>query len=219
MAVPQAKQTLKICPTEKDQLLLQQCLKAINAERFSNKLLVNARWDYPSAVEPRAPSEELKLLPADEQKQVAAAIQAYAERDWAKAKELLHPLCLYELRHINSLYTSTLRHLKEAVWFNASQAIWTSNQDAIAPACASIEFKNDVEEILVSPALSSIGYKAPHYVISYVLFHEGLHKILGTKHYNPHPPLFRRLEATAYRRDCAVAWLRKHRFSTIEDMA
>lgn len=60
MAVPQVKQTLKIQPTEKDNLLLQQCLAAINKERFSNKLEVNARWDYPSAVEPRDPAEELK---------------------------------------------------------------------------------------------------------------------------------------------------------------
>lgn len=218
MAVPQVKQTLKIQPTEKDNLLLQQCLAAINNERFSNKLEVNARWDYPSAVEPRDPSEELKHLPESEQALIAQAIQAYAERDWDKAKKLLKPFCQYELRHINSLYISTLRHLKEPIWFNTSQKIWHNDPESIAPAVASIEIRNDVEEILVSPALSSIGYKAPRYVLSYVLFHEGLHKILGTKHYNPHPPLFRRLEATAYRRDCAVAWLRKHRFSTIEDL-
>ena len=218
MAVPQVKQTLKIQPTEKDVLQLQQCLAAINKERFSNKLVVNARCDYPSAVEPRDPAEELKLLPVEEQERIAAAIQAYAERDWNAAKKLLKPFCNYELRHINSLYISTLRHLKEPIWFSTSQAIWHNDPESIAPAVASIEIKNDVEEILVSPALSSIGYKAPRYVLSYVLFHEGLHKVLGTKSYNPHPPLFRRLEATAYRRDSAVAWLRKHRFSTIEDL-
>jgi hypothetical protein len=219
MAAQQAKQILKILPTEKDQILLQQCLTAINNERFNDKLTVCARWDYPSAVEPRDPSEELKLLPPEDQARVAQAIQAYAERNWLLAKELLQPFCHYELRHINGLYTSTIRHLKEPIWFNTSQTIWQNDPEAIAPAVASIEIKNQVEEILVHPALSSIGYKAPRYVLSYVIFHEGLHKILGTKHYNPHPPLFRRLEATAYRRDCAVAWLRKHRFSTIEDLA
>jgi hypothetical protein len=213
-----AKRTLTIQPTERDHLLLQQCLAVINRDRFNNQLSIQARWDYPSAVEPRDPAEELNLLPPEEQKQVAKAIQAYAERDFTLAKELLRPFCKYELRQINGLYTSTLRHLKEPIWFNTSQGIWLNDPDAIAPAVASIEIKNDVEQILVHPSLSSIGYKAPQYVLSYVLYHEGLHKILGTKHYNPHPAIFRRLEATAHRRDCAVAWLRKHKFSTIEDL-
>lgn len=215
----QAKRILTNLPTEKDTRLLQKCLAAINQERFNNRLTVNARWDYPSAVEPRDPAEELKQLPPEEQALVAKAMQAYAERNFKAAKELLQPFCHYEMRHINALYTSTIRHLKEPIWFNTSQTIWKNDPEAIASAVASIEIKDEVEEILVHPALSSIGYKAPHYVISYVLFHEGLHKILNTKHYNPHPPLFRRLEATAHRRDCAVAWLRKHRFSTIEDLA
>lgn len=214
-----AKRTLTIQPTEKDHLQLQQCLAVINRERFNNQLSINARWDYPSAVEPRDPAEELNLLPPEVQAQVARAMQAYAERNFKLAKELLQPFCHYELRQINGLYTSTLRHLKEPIWFNTSQSIWLNDPEAIAPAVASIEVKNEIEEILVHPALSSIGYKAPRYVLSYVLYHEGLHKILGTKHYNPHPPLFRRLEATAQRRDCAVTWLRKHRFSTIEDLS
>lgn len=218
MAVQQAKRTLSISPTEKDQLLLENCFAAINKERFNNRLTVKARWDYPSAVEPRDDAEELKLLPPDEHSQVAKAIQAYAEKDFQTAKELLQPFCHYELRHINGLYTSAIRHLKEPIWFNTSQTIWKADPEAVAPAVASIEIKNDVEEILVHPALSSIGYKAPRYVLAYVIYHEGLHKILGTKHYNPHPPLFRRMEACAPRRDCAVAWLRKHKFSTIEDL-
>lgn len=217
MVVP-AKRTLTIQPTEKDHLLLQQSLAAINKERFNDQLTIKARWDYPSAVEPRDPSEEIKLLPLDEQHQVAEAIQAYAERDFKRAKKLLQPFCHYELRQIIGLYTSTLRHLKEPIWFNTSQSIWLNNPEAIAPAVASIEVRNDVEEILVHPGLSSIGYKAPRYVINYALYHEGLHKILGTKHYNPHPALFRRMERLAPRRECAIAWLRKHRFSTIEDI-
>lgn len=214
-----AKRTLTILPTEKDHLQLQQCLAVINRERFNNQLSINARWDYPSAVEPRDPAKELNLLPPKEQARVATAMQAYAERNFKLAKELLQPFCHYELRQINGLYTSTLRHLKEPIWFNTSQSIWLNDPEAIAPAVASIEVKNEIEEIHVHPALSSIGYKAPRYVLSYVLYHEGLHKILGTKHYNPHPPLFRRLEATAQRRNCAVTWLRKHRFSTIEDLS
>ena len=215
----QAKRILTIQPTEKDILQLQQCLAVINRERFNDQLSIKARWDYPSAVEPRIPAEELKLLPPGDQALVAQAIQAYAERDFGTAKELLEPFCHYELRLINGLYTSAMRHLKLPIWFNTSQTIWKNDPEAIAPAVASIEIKDEVEGILVHPALSSIGYKAPRYVLCYVLFHESLHKALGTKHYNPHPPLFRRLEATAHRRDCAVAWLRKHRFSTIEDLA
>ncbi|MFL1449111.1 hypothetical protein ACI77O_12020 [Pseudomonas tritici] len=215
----QVKRTLAIQPTEKDNLLLQECLALINSERFNNQLKIKARWEYPSAVEPRDPSEELSLLPPNDQATVAQAMQAYAERDFKTAKDLLEPFCHYELRQINGLYTSAMRHLKMNIWFSTSKIIWRHDPEAIAPAVASIEIKDEVEEILVHPALSSIGHKAPKYVLCYVLFHEGLHKILGTKHYNPHPPLFRRLEGTAQRRDCAVAWLRKHRFSTIEDLA
>lgn len=218
MAAQQAKQILKIRPTEKDDVLLHQCFTAINGERFANQVKINARWDYPSAVEPRDPAGELDLLPTHEQAQVARAIQAYAERDWKLAKRLLHPFSNYELRQVKQLYISTLRHLKEPIWFPTSQQIWQADPETVAPAVASIEIVNEVEEILVSPALSSIGYKAPKFVVSYVVFHEMMHKVLDTKAYNPHPRLFRRMEATAYRRDCAVAWLRKHRFSTIEDL-
>ena len=118
MAAQQAKRTLIIQPTEKDNLQLQKRLAAINKDRFNGKLTVSARWDYPSAVEPRDPSDELKLLPPEEQAQVAKAIQAYAEKDFKRAKELLLPFCHYELRQINGLYTSALRHLKEPIWFN-----------------------------------------------------------------------------------------------------
>lgn len=218
MAAQQAKRTLSISPTQSDQLLLEQVFDAINRERFNDRLTVKARWDYPSAVEPRDPSDELKILPAGEQQQVAKAIQAYAEKNYQLAKQLVEPFLHYELRTINGLYTSAIRHLKEPIWFKTSQTVWVMDSEAVAPAVASIEVRNEVEEILVHPSLSSIGYKAPRYVLAYVLFHEGLHKILGTKHNNPHPPLFRRMEACAPRRDCAVAWLRKHKFSTIEDL-
>lgn len=219
MAAQQAKRTLTIQPTEKDNLQLLQRLAAINKNRFNGRLKVSARWDYPSAVEPRDPSEELKLLPPEEQALVAKAIQAYAEKDFTRAKELLLPFCHYELRHIKCLYTSAMRHLKEPIWFTTSQTIWKPDPEAMAPAVASIEIKDDVEVILVHPALSSIGHKAPLYVLDYVLFHEGIHKVLDTSPYNPHPPLFRRIEATAFRRNAAVDWIRKHRFSTIEDLA
>lgn len=213
-----AKRVLSTEPTESDHTLLDRALAKINSERFSNQLTITARWAIPSAVEPRDLSQELNALPPDEQKQVADAMQAYAERDFARARDLIKPLCHYELRPIIGLYTSTLRHLKEDIWFNTSQSVWVSDPDSIAPAVASIEVKDDLEQILVHPALSSIGLKAPRYVINYVLFHECLHKALGTSGYNPHPPLFRRFEALAERRESAIAWLRKHRFATIEDV-
>ncbi len=216
--VAPAKRVLKNEPTENDQLQLQQALNTINRERFDNQLIITARWGIPSAVEPRDPSAEIKALPPEEQLQVASAMQAYAERDFERAKELLKPLCHYELRAIIGLYTSIIRHLKEDIWFNTSQSIWINDPDALAPAAASIELKDDIEQIFVHPALSSIGMKAPRYVINYVLYHECLHKILDTTSFNPHPPIFRRMEKLAPRRESAVEWLRKHRFSTIEDL-
>lgn len=216
--VAPAKRVLKIEPTESDQLQLRQAFNTINRERFDNQLKITARWAIPSAVEPRDPSAELKLLPEEEQLQVASAMQAYAERNFEKAKELLKPLCHYELRAIIGLYTSSIRHLKEDIWFNTSQSIWVNDPDSLAPAAASIEVKDGVEQILVHPALSSLGLNAPKYVVNYVLHHECLHKVLDTTSYNPHPPIFRRMEKLAPRRESAVEWLRKHRFSTIEDI-
>lgn len=216
--VAQAKRVLSIEPTEADKKLLESAFAKINRERFSNQLTITARWAIPSAVEPRDPSEDLKALPEADQLQVAEALQAYAERDFERARDLIQPFCHYELRPIIGLYTSAMRHLKQDIWFNTSRSIWVADPDSVAPAVASIEVVDDLEQILVHPALSSIGLKAPRYVLNYVLHHEGLHKFLGTAAYNPHPTLFRRLEAMAERREHAVAWLRKHRFSTIEDL-
>jgi hypothetical protein len=213
-----AKRVLSIEPTESDQALLDRALAKINSERFNNQLTITARWAIPSAVEPRDLSQELNALPHEEQLRVADAMQAYAERDFARARDLIKPLCRYELRPIIGLYTSALRHLKEDIWFNTSQSVWVNDPDSIAPAVASIEVKDDLEQILVHPSLSSIGLKAPRYVINYVLYHECIHKALNTTAYNPHPPLFRRLESLADRREDAIAWLRKHKFATIEDV-
>lgn len=216
--VAAAKRVLSIEPTDADQQMLDRALAKINSERFSNQLTITARWGIPSAVEPRNQTQELNALPLEEQQQVAAAMQAYAERDFGTARKLIEPLCHYELRPIIGLYTSCLRHLKTDIWFNTSQSLWVSDPDSLAPAVASIEVHNDNEQIRVHPSLSSIGMKAPRYVINYALYHECLHKVLGTSAHNPHPPLFRRMEALCERRECAIAWLRKNRFSTIEDL-
>lgn len=213
----QAKRKLSIEPPKHDVDFLKDAMEKINDQRFGNQLNIDVRWAIPSAVEPRDPAEEINSLPKDDQAIVAAAIQAYGERNFTKAKELIEPLCSYELKTIIGLYTSIIRHLKEDIWFNTSQNIWIQDPEAVAPAAASIEVQDGEECILVHPALSSIGLKAPHYVIHYVLHHECLHKILETTSYNPHPPLFRRMESSFPKRKNAVDWLRKHRFSTIDE--
>lgn len=213
----QAKRILSVVPTSQDNAVLENELNAINRDRFNNLLKIEARWAIPSAVEPRDPSEEIKLLPERDQATVADAMQAYAERDFLKAKEILEPLCRYEVRPIVGLYTSIIRHLKEDIWFNTSKSIWINDPEFLAPAAASTEVKDNEELILVHPVLSSIGLKAPKYVLSYVLYHECLHKALGTTPFNPHPEIFRRLERLIPKRQNAVLWLKKHKFSTIED--
>tara|TARA_R110002124_G_scaffold128157_23_gene288790 strand:+ start:18787 stop:19446 length:660 start_codon:yes stop_codon:yes gene_type:complete len=215
--VAQPKRVLSTEPSEQDQLVLRNELKTINEDRFNGQLSIDARWAIPSAVEPRDPAEEIKLLSKADQKTVSDAMQAYAEREFAKAKKLLEPLCKYEVRTIVGLYTSIIRHLKEDIWFNTSQSIWVNDPDSLTPAAASTELKDNQEFILVHPALGSIGLKAPKYVLSYVLYHECLHKALNTSAFNPHPDIFRRLEKLDPNRERAVAWLRKNRFSTIED--
>lgn len=213
----QAKRVLSIAPPQQDMDFLNEALAKINALRFGNQLKIGVRWAIPSAVEPRDPAEEVQSLPKEDQAIVASAIQAYAERDFVKAKQLIEPLCAYELKAIIGLYTSIIRHLKEDIWFSTSKNLWIKDPHAIAPAAASIEVIDGEEYIHVHPALSSIGLKAPHYVINYVLHHECLHKILDTSSFNPHPTLFRRLERSFPKRASAVEWLRKHRFSTIDE--
>lgn len=212
-----AKRTLSDEPNQADVELLEATLRVINRDRFAEEDSIPARWGIPSAVEPKDPSEEIKLLPPEDQEIVAQAMQAYAERNFENAKEVLKPVMGYEIRAIVGLYTSIIRHLKEEIWFNTSQAIWIKGSDALAPAAASTEVRNDEEVILVHPALSSKGLKAPRYVLYYVLYHERLHKALNTSAFNPHPELFRRLEKLCPKRESAVQWLKKHRFSTIED--
>lgn len=216
VAPDNAKRTLSTAPSEADQALLERAMAKINQDRFSNQLSIPVRWAIPSAVEAREHSDQLKSLPKEDQDRVAAAMQAYAERDFARARDLIQPLCGYGLRPINGLYISTLRHLRDESWFALSQRVWVP--DTNAPAAASIESEKGVEVIRVHPSLSSSGLKAPRFVLNYVLYHEGLHKLLDTTPYNPHPPLFRQLEALIERREDAITWLRKHRFATIEEI-
>ena len=215
--VAQVKSVLKVEPTEADCKGLERALRSINEEKFDGQLKISARWEIPSAVEPCDIDKELCNLPESDQLQIIAATQAYAERNFQLAHDLIKPMCKYEMRSIIGLYTSVLRHIKDEVWFHTSQKLWISDADLIKPAVASIELRDGVEQILVHPALSSIGLKAPRYVLNYVLFHEALHKVLETTSFNPHPPLFRKFERRIEKREEAVAWLIKHRFATIED--
>jgi hypothetical protein len=68
--------------------------------------------------------------------------------------------------------------------------------------------------IVVHHALPSM--RAPLYVYTYLLYHEGLHLLVPPENGDPHCPRFRKRELFAPHRKKSLEWLRRHKFPVMD---
>lgn len=203
---------------EPDSALLSKLCTFVNQTYFSGKISIAARWDVPSASESPEPVLDLKKLNKQQIAELTSAVEAYAQRQFERAKNLIIPFAQQGIREASHLYVRCLMELKDPSWSEAAKRLNKVCTDSLIVPAGSTEIVDGAETILIHPALSkSAGYGAPRYVIRYVIFHEQLHKFMGTSPSNPHPPLFKEMEQACTDRPLAIEWLQKHQFSTIED--
>jgi hypothetical protein len=203
---------------EQDSALLSRLCTYVNQTYFSGKVSIAARWDVPSASESPEPILDISKLTQQQVAGLTKAVEAYAKRQFESAKALIIPFAQQGIREASHLYVRCLMELKDPTWNEAAKRLNKVCCDSLIVPAGSTEIVEGVEAILIHPALSkSAGYGAPRYVIRYVIFHEQLHKFVGTNPSNPHPAIFKEMERACTDRPLAIEWLQKHQFSTIED--
>lgn len=203
---------------EPDSALLSRLCSSVNQTYFAGQLSIAARWDVPSASESPEPVLDITKLTQQQLAGLTNAVQAFQDRRFESAKELVIPFVQQGIREASHLYVRCLMELKDPTWCDVAKRLNKVCTDSLIVPAGSTEIVDGEETILIHPALSkSSGYGAPRYVIRYVLFHEQLHKFVDTRPANPHPEIFRNMERACIDRPLAIEWLQKHQFSTIED--
>jgi len=203
---------------EADSALLSRLCTIVNQTHFGGKLSIDARWEVPSASESPEPKLDISKLSKVQVAELTKAVQAFADRDFGKAKELIIPFAQQGISEASHLHIRCLVELKDPTWSDVAAHYNRVCTDSLIVPAGSTEIVDGIETILIHPALSkSTGYGAPRYVLRYVLYHEQLHKFLDTSPDNPHPDIFRDMEQACKDRQLAIQWLQKHQFSTIED--
>ncbi|MGE8063959.1 hypothetical protein [Pseudomonas sp. NPDC089569] len=203
--------------SEADQASLRWLAEDVNRCFFSSKMDLAVLWGIPSASEADEPKMEIDGLSDDLKINLQFALDRMAGNDYLQARSALLPLV--EIKHIEAtkLYVKVLQKLDDSSWENVARTINKVSTDTLYVPAGSTESRDGKEVIIIHQSLSkSIGYDAPKCVIRYALHHEMLHRLLGTDPSDPHPPLFRRLEACFPERKRCVVWLKKHLFTTLE---
>lgn len=203
----------------KDVEYLQRLADEINKKYFKGHVTTPVRWGIPSATEQNPPSLDIASLTDEERDSLVRAITFYNTNKFESAKAELAPLVERGQKEATKLYMKVLKRLRDDAWIDLARQINRVCTDTlfVAPGSTEIQDENGAS-ILVHPSLSrSAGLAAPRYVLGYVLFHEQLHSWLGTTADQPHPPTFRKIEATFPDRAKAIRWLALNNFTTIED--
>lgn len=206
--------------SEHDADLLQRMGFEVSRLYFGGSINTPVRWTIPSASESPEPKLDIAHLSPDDLESLTMAVQAFSDRQYDRAKELILPFTSRGMREANQLYVRILMDSKDSSWPDAAKKFNRLCTDSLYVPAGSTEVIDGVQWLLIHPALSrSNGYNSPRYVLRYVIFHEMLHGFLNTSHADPHPAIFRKMEAAIQDRGRAVEWLRRHHFSTIEDIA
>lgn len=203
--------------SEADQASLLWLAEDVNRCFFSSKIDLTVLWGIPSASEADEPKMDIGALSDDLKKNLQFALNRMACNDYKQAKTALLPLV--QINHIEAskLYVKVLQKLNDPSWEDVARTINKVSTDTLYVPAGSTESRGGKEVIIIHQSLSkSIGYDAPKCVIQYALHHEMLHKRLGTDPSDPHPQVFRRLEACFPERKRCVRWLKKHLFTTLE---
>lgn len=202
-----------------DEDLLQRIAKDVNKKHFSGGIDLAIRWGIPSASEISEPKIDVKDLSHEEKLQLVHGVQLFFARKLDEAKRTLKPLMDKGQREAAQLYVRVLMLMRDPTWPDVAKRINSVCVDTIFVPPGSTEIIDGVKVILIHPTLSqSAGHSAPRYALRYVAFHEMLHGWMDTSDDEPHPPAFRRLDSIFPGRDRAVTWLKRNRFSILEDV-
>lgn len=201
-----------------EQISLELLADEVNRSYFGNSISIRPRWGIPSACESPEPKTCIEHLSPTEMRDLKAGVEAFHKKNLQDAKQLLEQFVPNGPRDAALLYVRVLTLLKDPTWPDVAKSVNKVCNDTIYVAPGSIEVIEGEEALLVHPILSKTGGNgAPVFVVRYIVHHEMVHKFLGTSANEPHPEIFRRLDSCARDRVRALEWLRKHRFTTIED--
>ncbi|MDF9778815.1 hypothetical protein [Pseudomonas baetica] len=203
--------------SEADQASLRWLAEEVNRCFFGSKMDLPVVWGIPSASEADEPKMDIGALSDDLKKNLQVALNRMACNDYIQARDALLPLVENKHTEASKLYVKVLQKLDDSSWEDVARSFNRVSTDTLFVPAGSTESRDGKEVIIIHQSLSkSIGYDAPKCVIRYALHHEMLHKRLGTDHSDPHPQVFRRLEACFPERKRCVRWLKKHLFTTLE---
>ncbi|MHC5194954.1 hypothetical protein ACYSUW_14465 [Pseudomonas frederiksbergensis] len=203
--------------SEADQASLLWLADDVNRSFFGSTIDLTVLWGIPSASEADEPKMDIDTLSDGQKKSLQFALSRMACNDYSQAKDALLPLVDIKHPEALKLFVKVLQKLGDSSWEQIAKTINRVSTDTLYVPAGSTESRGGKEVIIIHQSLSkSIGYDAPKCVIRYALHHEMLHKGLGTDPSDPHPPVFRRLEACFPERKRCVRWLKKHQFTTLE---
>lgn len=203
-----------------DVSVLARIAAEVAHSNFRSTFETEVRWGIPSASEADEPKLALTHLTPSQKLDLEGAVTCFFNKQFADAKERLEPFVSVGHEEASKLYVKVLRQLRSPDWKKVAELVNRISKDTLYVPAGSTEYRDGKQVILIHQGLcKSIGHDAPKCVIKYVVHHEYLHINLGTDPSDPHPALFRRLDASFPERSRSIRWLQKNHFSTIEDHA